>query len=233
MTKAHILLAIVLLASSCSTTNMLFMDSAIPLDKNRGETKGGIGVGFGLAADSLKQNGQYAFSDELAYAPVLSVQGAMGAGYGLNVKGGIYFPGIVSGFGFQAGIQKSLLSEDYDLNLAVGLEGGFCVPLDFLGSDNADTSSSGDLVNYAGFGNVYIPLTYAISDQLSLTVSGRIGFNSHRVRLYKDLDEFGWFHFHPKVLTVGLRYNHYLLEFSQMTMGPHSYPAIGLGYIEF
>ncbi len=170
--------------SSCTVTNNLYINDPVPLGK--GNACGFIGIGTGLAPDidSTSLNGDIHYSDNLSLAPNLCFGGQFGLGEQFDLRLNIHLPYLVTGFGLHAGIQYSFFRKWTLFNAAVGTDIGFVVAKDTLrlGSLHIGLDPATKGAINADF---FLPVSYNLKDNYRFVLTPRISLNTLFIRKNK------------------------------------------------
>lgn len=223
-------LGFVLLIFSCTVTNNLYVNDPVPTKKGEGQVYLGLGTGVRAEIESVDDNGNINFSDDLTLAPNLSV-GAQGRIIdNLDFRIAMHLPYIIGGFGLRAGAQYSFFKDNATFNMAVGTDLGFVVAKDslkFLGTTSA-------LEIYANGGinaDFFMPISYSFNDNTRIIITPRFSFNTIYIR--KNTNDPESFKFKPNLpsLALGLRTRVVYFEISAFRFQDTFFPNFGIVYL--
>lgn len=213
MRPYHILFCLIFfpVLFSCTVTNSVYINDPVSLSKGELIGHGGIGTGSKAKVDSVADNGDITFSNDLQMAPNLFIGGRYGITDQLDLRFDLHLPYIIGGIGLRTGIQYSFFPKHTIFNAAIGLDLGGVYAKDslrILGSaSEVDTYTDGAL--NADF---FIPLSYSFSENYRIILTARYSFNALYVR-YNNYDN-KTYAFTPQLPSValGIKLNKVYLE---------------------
>ena len=216
---------------SCSVTNNFYMNNPVPMEKGKGEVYAGIGTGINAKIDSVSEsNGDVYFSGQTDIAPILSVGFQAGVTKQFDIRGAVYFPFIVGGFGVRLGPQYSFFDSSSDFNMALGVDLGFSVAKDSLGlsgsKSSLDRNSKGSFSS-----DIFLPFSYKLADHFSIILTPRYSYNSFFILKNLNSDKSKSYGLSYPSLTMGLRIYTFYLEFSELYYNNSFNPHGGICWI--
>jgi len=220
----------ILFLSSCVVTNNLYVNDPVPVQKGNGYFYLGIGTGVRAEIDSVSENGDIAFSNEVSMAPNLNFGGQFRLVDNLDLRIAAHLPYILGGFGARVGPQYAFIGRESKFNIAIGSDLGFVASKDsikILGS----TSALDIHVNGAINADFFLPFCYNFNENSRIIITPRYSFNTYYIR--HNTGEKKSHKFNPDVLSlaIGLRLNKVYLEASAFRFQNEYFPNFGLIYV--
>ena len=220
----------ILLLSSCTVTNNLYVNDPVPVQKGNADFYLGIGTGVKAKIDSVSANGDITFSNEVTRAPNLCFGSQIGLTRNLDLRAAIHLPYIIGGFGARLGPQYTFFSNESKFNMAIGSDLGFVVAKDSIkifGSTSALDIHSNGAIN----ADFFLPFCFNFNENSRIIITPRYSFNTIYIR--HNTGEKKSYKFSPHVpsLAIGLRLNKLYLEASAFRFQNEYYPNFGLIYI--
>ena len=130
--RTFINLSLLLLLSSCAVTNNLYVNDPVSVEDDGANFYLGIGTGIRADIDSVDQDGNIIFSDDIIMAPSLCFGGQINLVDKLDLRFVAHLPYIVGGFGLRAGPQYSFFNKESTFNMAIGADFGFILAKDSI-----------------------------------------------------------------------------------------------------
>ena len=223
-------LGFVLLMFSCTVTNNLYVNDPVPTIKGEGQVYLGIGTGVRADIESVDQNGNINFSDDITLAPNLYL-GAQGRIIDkLEYRVTMHLPYIIGGFGLRAGPQYSFFNSNSTFNMAVGTDLGFVVAKDslkFLGTTSALEIYANGAIN----ADFFMPFSYSFNENTRIIITPRFSFNTIYIR--KNTSDPESFKFKPNLpsLALGLKTRVVYFEISAFRFQNTFFPNFGIVYL--
>lgn len=216
--------------SSCTVTNNLYVNNPFPVDTGKVEMYVGVGTGMQPKMDSIDENGDITFTDQISTAPNLCIGAQFPITRQLNIRAALHFPFLMGGFGIRVGPQYSLFTKDSKFNMAVGCDLGFVVAKDSIELFGSTTEVDSE-TNGALNADLFVPIGFQLSSNVQLIITARYSFNALFVRY--NINESKSQTFHPAIPSVALGafINSFYFEASAYQYENEWYPNFGLVYI--
>lgn len=216
---------------SCTVTNNLYVNNPTPLGKGNGEIYAGIGTGVTPKVDSITAiNKAVNFSNRISTDAILSIGGQIGIGDRTSLRLAIHFPRLVGGFGFRAGVQRSLYDSASHFNVAIATDVGFVVSKDsikILGSSSAIEAKE---INGAFNADVFIPMSFELRPNVRLVLTPRYSVNTFFMRRYQDNKSSRPFGIQYPAFSLGLRIKRFCVEATALYYQTTIYPHVGTAF---
>lgn len=214
--------------SSCTVTNSLYVNNAMPLPKGDSEIFGGLGMGLKPAVDSVSVSGEV-FSSNFKRSYNLVFGGREGLTDHFSLGGSIHFPKILGGFGGHIRPQISLLPPKSDFNLALAVDLGGIISKDSLRL----LGSASDLENDtrgAIFADFALPVTQKLFKDTWLILTPRYSYNAFYLREKWDQKKSKKRKLEYPALSIGLRHQRLHLEASVISYNHKQHLVFGLAF---
>lgn len=213
---------------SCTVTNNLYVNNPNPLGKGNSEGYLGIGTGVKAKIDSMNiTSGKISFSNKISKAPILSVGGQFGLSNKTDIRFALHFPYAIGGTGIRAGIQHSLMDSKSNMNIAIGSDFGGVFAKDsisFLGS----RSPLGIETNGGLNADIFVPLGYKFSNDISIIITPRYSFNRIYMREFQSNYNSYNFNFEYPTISLGLRKKQFYFETTTLFYDGQMFPHFGI-----
>lgn len=227
--RTFIILSSLLLLSSCAVMNNLYVNDPVSVEDDGANVYLGIGTGIRADVDSVDQNGNISFSDDLIMAPSLCIGGQINLVDKLDLRVVVHLPYIIGGFGLRTGPQFSFFKKESKFNLALGADFGFVLAKDSL--KILGTTSELDIYANSAFNaDFFIPFSYSFNNETRIIITPRYSFNTINIR--HNTGESESFKFEPEFpsLTLGLRIKSLYFEISAFRFQGEYFPNFGVVY---
>jgi hypothetical protein len=227
--KTLVYLLAMLSLSACTVTNSLYVNDPEPVQKGAERFYLGIGTGVRAKVDSVDNNGNISFSNEITLAPNLFFGGQVAIKDNLNLRFAVHLPYIIGGFGARVGPQYTFFEPGSKFNMAVGTDLGFVLAkdsLEILGSTSALDIYANGAIN----ADIFMPLAYKFSKNARIVITPRYSFNTLYIRLNTAEKESRKFSPQLASLAIGLYLNRIYLEASAFRFQGEYFPNVGLVY---
>ena len=217
-----------LFLGACTVTNNLYLNDAVPLEKEEGEFFLGVGSGLQPAIDEITEDGDVVFSDSLKAAPnlVLSLKGGLGKNFTLNF--GVHLPYILSGFGMNFGTQYSFFPKESRINVAPGINFGFVISRTELFNEPLKSVPP---VSGAMNLDLYLPFSFVLKENYRLILTPRLSSNIMFIKKNVDFDDNRWFKPMFQIYSAGLRLNKIYIEASAIYFKQKLLPNAGIAFV--
>ena len=227
--KTFINLSLLLLLSSCAVMNNLYVNDPVSVEDGDANLYLGIGTGIRADIDSVDQDGNIIFSDDIIMAYSLCLGGQINLVDKLDLRVMAHLPYIVAGFGLRAGPQFSFFKKESKFNMAIGADFGFVLAKDSL--EILGTTSELDIYANSAFNaDFFIPFSYSFNQDTRIIITPRYSFNTINIR--HNTGESESFKFEPEFpsLTLGLRMKSLYFEISAFRFQGEYFPNFGVVY---
>jgi hypothetical protein len=222
--KVITILLMLVILSSCTVLNNLYVADPEPMGKKNSEFYLGVASGLRPVPDDVDDDGNISFSGDVTWAPNVAFGGQYGIGDQFNLRFAMHFASVFGGAGARGGAQYCPFSKESKFKAAIGTDLGFVAAWDSL-------KIWGDLdihINGAWNADFFIPISYDIGDNTSLNLGLRYSFTTVYVRENKHYRG-DWNHRrHFPVLSLGLRTKKVLFEVSALYLNNTIYPNFGI-----
>lgn len=216
--------------SSCVVTNNLYINDPVPIQDSDAMIYMGVGTGMKAKIESVEDNGDINFSENMEMAPNLCFGGQIRLIEKLDLRFAGHFPYIVGGIGLRAGPQYSFFSRESKFNMAIGSDLGFVVAKDsitILGSSSPLDVHANGAIN----ADFFLPLSFSFNENYRIILTPRIGFNTYYIRENTNFKNARKFKPQIPSLALGLRLNKFYLEASGFWFQDEIYPNFGLVFM--
>jgi hypothetical protein len=235
--KSHVnqLLAFILISialASCSVTNNLYLHNANPYEVGEGKAYVAMSSGLQAKIDSVDYDDKIHYSERFNSNLNLNFGADYGIAKNLSIRGAIHLPYIIGGFGLRGGLQYSFLPTDSYFNIALGADAGFVVSRDSV--KIFGDSKVGVSPNTSGALNadVFIPVTFNITDDLSINLAARYSFNTFRIRYNTVSKKSYGYNPEAMIFGFGLRYKAFYFEANTIHLeDDRIIPTLGIGAV--
>jgi hypothetical protein len=220
-------LGLLLLMFSCAVTNSLYVNDPVPEGAN---LYVGIGTGVRAGIESVDQDGNINFSDDIDMAPNVYAGGQLNLVDKLDLRLAIHLPYLIGGFGLRAGPQYSFFRKESIFNMAFGTDLGFVVAKDSL-KIFGTTSALDIYANGAINADIFLPISIRFKQHTRIIITPRYSFNTIFIRYNTNDPE--TFKFKPNLpsLALGLRMKRLYFEISAFRFQDEYFPNFGMVYI--
>lgn len=216
----------ILLLTSCIATNNMYVNNPVSLEKGDADPYIAISTGLEARLDSTQVGDIYETDYKTVIAPVLSIGGQIGLGKQFDLRAAFHLPYLLGGAGLRIGSQYSFTNRNAPFNMAFGTDLGFTFSRDSLFNSEIKSDTRG-IFN----GDVFLPMSYSFSDDLSIILTPRYTFSwiSMDDILYED--KANYFNSHYPLITLGFRAKGLYLETSALFTPKKVYPQVGIAFI--
>ncbi len=223
-------LGILLQMFSCAVTNSLYVNDPVPVQDGGVALYVGIGTGVRADIESVDQDGNINFSDDITMAPNLYFGGQVNLVDKLDLRFTLHLPYLIGGFGLRAGPQYSLFKKESTFNMAIGTDLGFVIAKDSL-KIFGTTSALDIYANGAINADFFLPISFSFNQHTRIIITPRYSFNTIYIRHNTNDPES--FKFKPNLpsLALGLRTKRLYFEFSAFRFQDEYFPNFGMVYI--
>ena len=218
--------------NSCTVTNTMYLNNPEPRGRGNADFYAGIGTGMQVKLDSVFDQGYYKTSYKTTVAPSVSLGGQFGVTNRCDVRVSIHLPYIIGGFGVHAGVQNSFFDAASCFNMALGIDAGGVLSKKTIHNDNpSEDVNLNPPTKGALNADVFMPISYKISDNASIILTPRYSFNTLYVRSVEDKTDKRHFNLSFPVLTLGVKIHHLFLEASGQYYNNLLRPQIGVAWV--
>lgn len=207
--------------------NNLYVNDPVSVEDDGANVYLGIGTGIRAEIDSVDQNGNISFSDDIIMAYSLCIGAQFNLVDKLDLRVLAHLPYIVAGFGLRAGPQYSFFKKESKFNMAIGADFGFVLAKDSL--KILGTTSELDIYANSAFNaDFFIPFSYSFNKETRIIITPRYSFNTINIR--HNTSESKSFKFEPEFpsLTLGLRIKSFYFEISAFRFQGEYMPNFGI-----
>jgi hypothetical protein len=221
-----VIIVYLMLATSCTVVNNLYVNDPVPLEKDSIRTYIGLGSGFVPKIDSISENGTVYHQNKLKLAPNLCFGGQIGLGNQTDLRLAVNLPYIITGFGIRAGVQHSFFKKETPFNMAIGADAGVVFTTDSLFGSNLNYPMQNTLN-----ADVFLPMSYSFSPDNRIILTPRLSYNAFYVR--KNIYENKTTIYTPLIpsITVGVKLKRIYIETGIHSVNRILFPNFGISYL--
>ena len=225
-----IILGTLFLMFSCAVTNSLYINDPVSARDEGMTLYAGIGTGVRADIESVDQDGNIRFSDDITMAPNVYGGGQVNLVDKLDLRLSLHLPYLIGGFGLRAGPQYSFFSKESFFNMAIGTDLGFVVAKDSI-KIFGSTSPLDIYANGAINADFFLPISFSFNQHTRIIITPRYSFNTIYIR--HNTNDSESFKFKPTLpsLALGLRMKMLYFEFSAFRFQNEYFPNFGIVYI--
>lgn len=228
--RTSISLGLLLVVFSCAVTNNLYVNDPVSVQDEGANIYIGIGTGVRAEIDSVDQNGNISFSNDLTMAPNIYFGGQFNLVNNLDLRFTLHLPYLIGGFGLRAGPQYSFFKKESVFNMAIGTDLGFVVAKDSL-KIFGTTSALDIYANGAINADFFLPLSVRLNQDTRLIITPRYSFNTIYIRQNMKNKESHKFKPNVPSLAVGLKMKRFYFEYSTFRFQEDYFPNFGMVYM--
>lgn len=211
---------------SCTSSNNLYVNDPVPLEKGDVEIQLGLGTGM-EPKTSVNDSGDVAFDKQLRLAPVFQIAGNVGLGKRFILRVGLYLPYVIAGGGLNVRGQYSFFPRESKLNMATGIDIGIGGSSDeFLDVDIRDNVRTGTVLH----ADLFLPLAYNFSDNFRMILTPHIIYNSMEVKYHLESERYRRHRIYYPALSMGFMWEQFYLEAGASYLGQGIMPHMGIVY---